>query len=139
MGKLQQGSAPLNIADEMRRFIASSEIGLSSISPDNVRQILSELEQANDLIAALAEAGTDVRPEAERLNSLEQRSMKQAAKIIKAFGGSKPMALFGANISPKRQNIDAVGGCSTKLWQPNSSTRSNNGGLLQQCWWFWRD
>ena len=101
MGKLQQGSAPLNIADEMRRFIASGEIGLSSISPDNVRQILSELEQANDLIAALSEAGTDVRPEAERLNSLEQRSIKQAAKIIKAFGGQQAYSAFRREYQPQ--------------------------------------
>lgn len=101
MGKLQQGAAPLNLADNMRRLIEAGEIGLSSVAPDTIRQTLSDLEQANTLLNELGAIGTDVRPEQERLNSLEQRAIKQAGKIIGAFGGIQAYTAFRREYQPE--------------------------------------
>jgi hypothetical protein len=87
MGKLQQSSVPLNEADGMRALLATCERDIASPTPANVRGLFEMLAAVEFTMAKLESFGTDLRPEASRLESLHDRIAHDATKMVKLLGG----------------------------------------------------
>lgn len=103
MGKLQQDAGILNEGDRLRALIAECEKALVSITPANVRALLSNVAGAHQLLDALRASGADVRAEEARFRSVEERLTKQARSIVTAAGGSAAFVALRRSIAPDLQ------------------------------------
>ena len=100
MGKLQQETGMLNEADELREMIADAENKVASLSAANARELMTLTTKAHRLISQLAEAGSDVRPEASRLDTVQQRILKQARLIVDGVGGEQAFVALRTQLNP---------------------------------------
>lgn len=103
MGKLQQDVGILNEGDALRARIAECEKALVSITPQNVRALLSNVAEAHRLLDDLRASGADVRAEAARLQSVEERMIRQAKPIVAAAGGDEAFVALRRSLSPDVQ------------------------------------
>lgn len=103
MGKLQQDVGILNEGDALRARIAECEKALVSVTPQNVRALLSNVAEAHRLLDDLRASGADVRAEAARLQSVEERMIRQAKPIVAAAGGDEAFVALRRSLSPDVQ------------------------------------
>lgn len=100
MGKLQQEVGILNESDELRALIASCEKALASINPGSVRELMSDATKAQQLLDKLSTSDADVRAEEARLNTVEERMIKNAKPIVAAAGGEQRFVALRQEINP---------------------------------------
>jgi hypothetical protein len=100
MGKLQQSSVPLNEADGMRALLATCERDIASPTPANVRGLFEMLAAVEFTTAKLESFGTDLRPEASRLESLHDRIAHDATKMVKLLGGVGAYVAMRQSLQP---------------------------------------
>ncbi len=92
MGKLQQEAGVLNDSDELRELILACEKMLASLSVGNARELLEQASEAQHLLDTLAQVGSDVRAEQSRLDTIQERIVKQARPIVAGVGGIQAFA-----------------------------------------------
>lgn len=100
MGKLQQNIGALNEGDRLREALSRCEVALVAITPENARRLLADLAEAERLMATLQAAGTDVRAEALRLETIHSRILQQARSIVRALGGARAYRALRAELAP---------------------------------------
>ncbi|MFC1467021.1 MAG: tetratricopeptide repeat protein [Candidatus Brachytrichaceae bacterium NZ_4S206] len=103
MGKLQQDVGILNEGDALRARIAECEKALVSVTPQNVRALLSNVAEAHRLLDDLRASGADVRAEEARLQSVEERMIRQAKPIVVAAGGDQAFIALRRSLAPNLQ------------------------------------
>lgn len=103
MGKLQQEVGILNEGDVLRARIAECEKALVSVTSANVRSLLSNVAEAHRLLDDLRASGADVRAEEARLQSVEERMIKQAKPIVAAAGGDQAFVALRRSLAPNLQ------------------------------------
>ncbi len=99
MGKLQQEVGILNEGDALRALIAESEKALVAVTPENVRALLTNVAEAHRLLDDLRASGADMRAEEARLQSVEERMIKQAKPIVAAAGGEQAFVALRRTIA----------------------------------------
>jgi tetratricopeptide (TPR) repeat protein len=103
MGKLQQQLGNLNESDALRTLLHDSERTLANLkaaSAHDVQELLTDVEDAHQLLNRLHKLGADVRPERARLETLDDRLVKQAQPIISALGGAAQFAALRQQLNP---------------------------------------
>lgn len=100
MGKLQQVLSQLNEADALRELLRQSERTLAEVTPASAPELLTDVEDAHQLLERLRKSGADMRPEQGRLSTLDERLVRNASKIVKALGGPAPFAALRQQINP---------------------------------------
>lgn len=100
MGKLQQELSQLNEADALRELLRTSERALAAITPTSAPELLTDIEDAHQLVVRLKKSGADMRPEQGRLGTLDDRVVRNAGKIVKAVGGSAQFAALRQQLNP---------------------------------------
>ena len=124
MGKLQQQLGNLNDSDALRALLHECERALASLKADASQDVLqgtsreashdllSNLEDAHQRLERLDALGADMRPERSRLETLDDRIVKNANPIVKALGGSNQFAELRQQLNPNsnelRWQLDAV-------------------------------
>lgn len=113
VGKLQQTIGALNEGDLLREAIGQCERDLVSLDDASARRLLRNLAQAEQWLARLQSAGTDVRAEALRLEMVQTRMMRQASHVLSALGGSEAYRSLRAQLAPLNSSarwwqLDAV-------------------------------
>jgi len=123
MGKLQQELSQLNEADALRELLRHSEQALVAITPGSAPKLLTDIEDAHQLVVRLKKSGADMRPEQGRLGTLDDRVVRDAGKIVKALGGPAQFAALRAQLNPTstelRWQLDAIlaEGCRLQIRQ----------------------
>ena len=100
MGKLQQELSQLNEADALRELLRTSERALAAITPSSAPELLTDIEDAHQLLTRLKKSGADMRPEQGRLGTLDDRVVRGAGKIVKAVGGPSQFAALRQQLNP---------------------------------------
>ncbi len=102
MGKLQQTVNTLNDADQLRQLVDQCEKTLSVATPDEARLFLATLHQAHRQLEELQASfpDLDLRAESARLNTLDDRVLRQASRVIRQLGGPAAFESY-------RQQFDA--------------------------------
>ena len=100
MGKLQQELSQLNDADALRELLRTSERALAAITPTSAPELLTDIEDAHQLVVRLKKGGADMRPEQGRLGTLDDRVVREAGKIVKAVGGPTQFAALRGQLNP---------------------------------------
>ncbi len=88
MGKLQQQLGHLNDNDVLRELISASEKALANLDAQSAHDLFVNTEDAHHLMARLVTAKSDVRAEETRLQTIEERIVKNAKKIVGLLGGT---------------------------------------------------
>ena len=89
MGKLQQEAPALSAAAALRELIDAAEKGYLARTADEARDFMSALHHAHRSLESL-EAGysdLDLRAERARLETLDERLLKDARRMIRLLGG----------------------------------------------------
>ncbi len=101
MSKLQQPSLILNEGDQLRARLAECEKALAaSLDADGAQALLHNAAEAHRLLTALRAAGTDVRAEAARWQTVTERMFKDAGRIVAAAGGERQFIALREQIAP---------------------------------------
>ena len=112
MGKLQQQLGNLNENDVLRELISACEKSMANLSAQSARDVLVNAEDAHQLLARLSTTQADVRAELARLESIDDRLVKSANKIVSLVGGSQAYAVLRQQTQPnseaQRWHLDAV-------------------------------
>ena len=112
MGKLQQQLGNLNENDVLRELISACEKSMANLSAQSARDVLVNAEDAHQLLARLSTTQADVRAELARLESIDDRLVKSANKIVSLVGGNQAYAALRQQAQPnseaQRWHLDAV-------------------------------
>ena len=108
MGKLQQDAGILNEGDALRAMIAECEKLLATVSTANAAALMEHATDAHALLDKLERAGSDTRSEQSRLDTIDERIVKNAKRIVSASGGTLAFIAL-------RQRL-AVGDASNERW-----------------------
>ena len=100
MGKLQQDVGVLNEGDELRVLIAECEKMLAALSPTNARALMETATKAHALHQRLEEAGSDMRSEVTRLDTIYERIVKSAKRIVDGVSGNAAFQQMRQQLSP---------------------------------------
>jgi tetratricopeptide (TPR) repeat protein len=100
MGKLSQEIWVMNEADQLRNLIDDCEKALASLNPESTQLLLTYTEKAHRLLEKLQAVGADLRGEAARLGSVDDRILKDARKIVRILGGTEVLVSFRNQIAP---------------------------------------
>jgi tetratricopeptide (TPR) repeat protein len=92
MSKLQQATANLNSADELRALIETCEKILANLDPTNASKLISTREQAARYVHELQSQRADIRAEMARLKGVDDRMTNNARKVVNALGGDRAYA-----------------------------------------------
>ncbi len=101
MGKLQQPSFILNEGDQLRAHLAECEQALASLDAQRAQALLRNAAEAHRLLDRLRAAGADVRAEAARWQTVTERMVKDAERIVNAAGGTQKFAALRQQIAPQ--------------------------------------
>jgi tetratricopeptide (TPR) repeat protein len=123
MGKLQQETGALNEGDELRGLIADAEKLLASLSAAGARELMTVTTEAQHLLFRLDQSGSDVRPEAARLDTIQQRIIKQARQIVDGVGGERAFVTLREKVNP---------GTPEAWWQLESVLAAQRAQRLKQ-------
>ena len=100
MGKLTQTVSVLNDADKLRDQIDECEKSLASLAPDTARKLMLDADLAPAWLAELVAAGADLRGEEARLQSVDERIIKKARKIVGLLGGRQALVALREQTAP---------------------------------------
>ena len=125
MGKLQQDAGILNDSDVVRAVIADCERMLASISPANAATLMEQATDAHLALDRLAHAGSDVRPEQVRLDTIDERLIRNAQRIVTALGGSGAFAAL-------RQRLAAGEYSGARWWRLDDILAAQRQALLRR-------
>ncbi len=108
MGKVQQQLGSLNESDALRALLHGSERALANLkaaSANDVQELLTDIEDAHQLVDRLGALGSDVRPERARLETLDDRLVKAARPIVNALGGASQFAALRQKLNPTATDV----------------------------------
>jgi tetratricopeptide (TPR) repeat protein len=115
MGKLQQQPGNLNESDALRALLHGCERAFANLkvaSASEVQELLADVEVAHQRLERLHNLGADVRPERARLETMDDRLVKQAQPIVSALGGASRFAALRQQLNPTsteaRWHLDEV-------------------------------
>ena len=100
MGKLQQEVGILNEGDALRALIGECEKALVAINAQNVGPLLTNVAEAHRLLDRLRTSGADVRAEEARLQTVDERMIRNAKQIVAAVGGTQQFIALRQQIAP---------------------------------------
>jgi tetratricopeptide (TPR) repeat protein len=123
MGKLSQQVGALNDADRLRSLIDECERALASLGPASAQQLLLNANEAHHRLDALQAAGADVRGEAARLSTVDDRIVRHAADIVKALGGREALVELRQQTAP---------GTAERFWLLDQELDMRRRRLLQR-------
>ena len=100
MGKLSQDIGVLNDADQLRTLIDNCEKALASLNPESSRTLMENTDAAHRLLEQLAANGADLRGEAARLETVDERIVRNARPIVQSLGGRAGLVTLRQQIAP---------------------------------------
>jgi tetratricopeptide (TPR) repeat protein len=100
MGKLSQEIGVLNEADELRALIDDCEKALAALGPDSARRLMLDADAAHRRLEQLVAEGADLRGEAARLGTIDERIVRSARPIVQSLGGTAELAALRQQIAP---------------------------------------
>jgi len=101
MSKLQQPAAVLNKGDQLRSQLTECEKALASLDAARAQALLRSAAEAHALLAALRAGGADVRAEAARWQTITERMIRNAGRIVAAAGGRQQFVALRSQIAPQ--------------------------------------
>jgi tetratricopeptide (TPR) repeat protein len=124
MSKLQQPSLILNEGDRLRAYLAECEKVLATpLDANSAQALLRSTAEAHRLLTALRAAGTDVRAEAARWQTVTERMVKDAGRIVAAAGGERQFIALREQIAP---------GLDEPWWSLEAVVAANRRRLMRQ-------
>ena len=101
MSKLQQPTGILNEGDQLRAHLAECERALASLDAQRAQALLRNAAEAHRLLDKLRAAGADVRAEAARWQTVTERMVKDAERIVNAAGGTRSFVALRSQVAPQ--------------------------------------
>lgn len=123
MGKLSQDAGPINQSGRLRELIDQSEKALAVLNSENARQLLLDVDQAYVLLDSLIASGADLRGEQNRLSTIDERVVKDAAKVVRSVGGRRAYILLRDTTAKEK---------SIRIWALDQQLDANRNSLLQR-------
>ena len=108
MGKLQQQLGDLNESDALRALLHVSERALSNLkaaTTSDVQDLVADVEDAHQRLDRLQSLGADVRPERGRLETIDDRMVKNARNIVNTLGGTSLFAALRQKLNPNSTDL----------------------------------
>jgi tetratricopeptide (TPR) repeat protein len=100
MGKLAQTVSALNDADELREQIDNCEKSLALLNAESARKLMLDANTAHQMMQTLLAAGADLRGEVARLQSVDERIIRNARPIVKLLGGRQALIDLRTQTAP---------------------------------------
>jgi tetratricopeptide (TPR) repeat protein len=123
MGKLSQDIGVLNEADQLRTLIDDCEKALAALSPESARRLMLNADAAHRLLEQLVSSGADLRGEAARLGTVDERIVRNARPIVQSLGGRAELAALRQQIAP---------GTDARWWLLDHELDVRRQGLFRQ-------
>jgi tetratricopeptide (TPR) repeat protein len=108
MGKLQQQLGRLNESDALRALLHDSEralANLKSATAHDVQELITDIEDGHQLLNRLHALGADVRSERARLETLDDRLIKNARPVVNVLGGVSQFAALRQKLNPTATDV----------------------------------